>query len=67
MERLHIVYFLRRKGKIDQPHLIKVHHLNNNGVHLRDFKRWPSELRGKEMSESYAWSYQRKYKIDYIW
>ncbi|PKU76707.1 hypothetical protein MA16_Dca001312 [Dendrobium catenatum] len=35
MRRLHIVYFLRRKGKIEHPHLITVHHLNNNSVHLR--------------------------------
>ncbi|KAI0524955.1 hypothetical protein KFK09_004345 [Dendrobium nobile] len=67
MRRLHIIYFLSRKGKIEQPHLITVHHLNNNGVHLRDFKRWLSELRGKEMSESFAWSYKRKYRTGYIW
>ncbi|KAL0925904.1 hypothetical protein M5K25_004279 [Dendrobium thyrsiflorum] len=67
MRRLHIVYFLSRKGKIEQPHLITVHHLNNNGVHLRDFKRWLSELRGKEMAESFTWSYKRKYKNGYIW
>ncbi|KAI0524956.1 hypothetical protein KFK09_004346 [Dendrobium nobile] len=67
MRRLHIVYFLSRKGKIEQPHLITVHHLNNNGVYLRDFKRWLSELRGKEMPESFTWSYKRKYKTDYIW
>ncbi|KAH0467760.1 hypothetical protein IEQ34_002793 [Dendrobium chrysotoxum] len=67
MRRLHIVYFLSRKGKIEQPHLITVHHLNNNGVLLRDFKRWLSELRGKEMPESFAWSYKRKYKTGYIW
>ncbi|PKU76706.1 hypothetical protein MA16_Dca001311 [Dendrobium catenatum] len=65
--RLHIVYFLSRKGKIEQPHLIKVHHLNNNGVQLKDFKRWLSKLRGKEMPESFAWSYKSKYKIGYIW
>ncbi|PKU76709.1 hypothetical protein MA16_Dca001314 [Dendrobium catenatum] len=35
MRRLHIVYFLSRKGKIEHPHLITVHHLNNNSVHLR--------------------------------
>ncbi|XP_028552856.1 protein UPSTREAM OF FLC-like [Dendrobium catenatum] len=32
-----------------------------------DFKRWLSELRGKEMPESFAWSYKRKYKTGYIW
>ncbi|PKU74303.1 hypothetical protein MA16_Dca003506 [Dendrobium catenatum] len=146
MRRLHIVYFLSRKGRIKQPHLIIVHHLNNNGVHLRDsakleqqekqrelfepretgslptnaligrgeamefvmqwlrkpsnehrtswhrnisllsivghggtgkttllqhvyadFKIWLSELRGKEMPESFTWSYKRKYKTGYIW
>ncbi|PKU74299.1 hypothetical protein MA16_Dca003502 [Dendrobium catenatum] len=35
MRSLHIVYFLRRKGKIEQPYLITVHHINNNDIHLR--------------------------------
>ncbi|KAH0467512.1 hypothetical protein IEQ34_004750 [Dendrobium chrysotoxum] len=36
--RVHVVYFLSRNGKTEQPHLIRVHHLNNNGVHLRGVK-----------------------------
>ncbi|KAL0924721.1 hypothetical protein M5K25_005574 [Dendrobium thyrsiflorum] len=65
--RIHVVYFLSRNGKTEQPHLIRVHHLNNNGVHLRDVKRWLSELRGREMPESFSWSYKRSYKAGHIW
>nr|GMD71681.1 protein UPSTREAM OF FLC [Ipomoea batatas]GME19469.1 protein UPSTREAM OF FLC [Ipomoea batatas] len=31
------------------------------------FERWMGELRGKELPESYAWSYKRKYKTGYVW
>ncbi|KAA8520311.1 hypothetical protein F0562_014567 [Nyssa sinensis] len=37
LRRLHIIYFLSRKGLIEHPHLIRVHHLSRNGVRLRDF------------------------------
>ncbi|PKA49349.1 hypothetical protein AXF42_Ash014251 [Apostasia shenzhenica] len=65
--RIHIVYFLCRNGKIEQPHLIRLHHLHRNGVRLRDVKRWLSELRGKEMADSFSWSYKRRYKAGYVW
>ncbi|CBI18662.3 unnamed protein product, partial [Vitis vinifera] len=67
VRRLHIIYFLSRMGRVEQPHLIRVHHLNRNGVYLRDVKRWLSDLRGKEMAEAFAWSYKRKYKTGYVW
>ncbi|KAL3622388.1 hypothetical protein CASFOL_033799 [Castilleja foliolosa] len=67
VRRLHIVYFLSRKGKIEHPHLVRVHHHSRNGVHLRDVKRWLGELRGKDLPESYSWSYKRKYKTGYVW
>ncbi|KAI3444917.1 hypothetical protein Pfo_001582 [Paulownia fortunei] len=67
VRRLHIVYFLSRKGRIEHPHLIRVHHLSRNGVRLRDVKRWLGELRGKEMPESFSWSYKRRYKTGYVW
>ncbi|KAL1562002.1 protein SOSEKI 1-like isoform X2 [Salvia divinorum] len=65
--RLHIIYFLSRKGRIEHPHLIRVHHLSRNGVRLRDVKRWLSELRGNEIPESFSWSYKRRYKAGYVW
>ncbi|XP_047957165.1 protein SOSEKI 1 [Salvia hispanica] len=67
VRRLHIVYFLSRKGRIEHPHLIRVHHLSRNGVRLRDVKRWLAELRGKEIPESFSWSYKRRYKTGYVW
>ncbi|XAR63375.1 hypothetical protein NMG60_11023287 [Bertholletia excelsa] len=67
VRRIHIIYFLSHKGRIEQPHLIRVHHLSRNGVRLRDVKRWLSELRGKAMPESFAWSYKRRYKTGYVW
>nr|GMD62221.1 protein UPSTREAM OF FLC [Ipomoea batatas] len=67
VRKLHIVYFLSRNGRIEHPHLIRVHHLSRHGVRLRDVKRWMGELRGKELPESYAWSYKRKYKTGYVW
>ncbi|KAI3448958.1 hypothetical protein Pfo_005623 [Paulownia fortunei] len=67
VRRLHIVYFLSRKGRAEHPHLIRVHHLSKNGVRLRDIKRWLGELRGKDMPESFAWSYKRRYKTGYVW
>lgn len=54
-------------GRIEHPHLIRVHHLNRNGVHLRDVKRWLADLRGKDMPDVFAWSYKRRYKNGYIW
>ncbi|XP_020582645.1 protein UPSTREAM OF FLC-like [Phalaenopsis equestris] len=65
--RANIIYFLNREGRIEHPHLIRVRHLCHSGVHLRDVKRWLSELRGKEMPDSFAWSYQRRYKTGMVW
>ncbi|RZC77709.1 hypothetical protein C5167_001915 [Papaver somniferum] len=67
IRRVHIIYFLSRMGRVEHPHLIRVHHLSKNGVHLRDVKRWLSELRGKDMPDSFAWSYKRRYKTGYVW
>ncbi|KAK1413374.1 hypothetical protein QVD17_35146 [Tagetes erecta] len=67
MRKVHIVYFLCRNGRVEDPHLIRIHHHSRNGVYLRDVKRWLSELRGKDMSESFAWSYKRMYKEGYVW
>ncbi|KAL7258378.1 hypothetical protein ACSBR1_004496 [Camellia fascicularis] len=67
VRRLHIIYFLSRKGQTDHPHLIRVHHLSRNGVRLHDVKRWLRELRGKDMPESFYWSYKRRYKRGYVW
>ncbi|GAA0163094.1 hypothetical protein LIER_19048 [Lithospermum erythrorhizon] len=64
---IHIIYFLCRKGHIEDPHLIRVHQLSKNGIRLRDIKRWLAELRGKDMPESFAWSYKRKYMKGYVW
>ncbi|THG14471.1 protein UPSTREAM OF FLC-like [Camellia sinensis] len=67
VRRLHVIYFLSRKGQIEHPHLIRVHHLSRNGVRLHDVKRWLRELRGKDMPESFYWSYKRRYKTGYVW
>ncbi|KAK1267446.1 hypothetical protein QJS04_geneDACA014629 [Acorus gramineus] len=63
VRRINVVYFLSRMGKIDHPHLIRVHHLHRKGVRLRDVKRWMSDLRGKAMPDSFAW----EYKSGYVW
>lgn len=65
--RANVIYFLNRNGRIEHPHLIRVHHCCQSGVRLRDVKRWMSELRGKEMPDSFAWSYQRRYKNGILW
>ncbi|KAJ0095541.1 hypothetical protein Patl1_17313 [Pistacia atlantica] len=67
VRRLHIVYFLSRMGRIEHPHLIRVHHLTRNGVYLRDVKRWLADVRGKDMPDAFAWSYKRRYKSGYVW
>ncbi|XP_045805740.1 protein SOSEKI 1 [Trifolium pratense] len=68
VRRLHIIYFLSHLGgHAEHPHLIRVLHLTRNGVYLRDIKRWLGELRGKDLPESYAWSYKRRYKSGYVW
>ncbi|XP_050229955.1 protein SOSEKI 1 isoform X2 [Mercurialis annua] len=67
VRRVHIIYFLSIMGHMEQPHLIRVHHLNRTGVYLRDMKRWMAELRGKQMPASFAWSYKRRYKSGYVW
>ncbi|KAK8953097.1 hypothetical protein KSP40_PGU001975 [Platanthera guangdongensis] len=65
--RANVIYFLNRNGIIEQPHLIRVHHFCHSGVHLRDVKRWMSELRGNEMPESFSWSFQRRYNDGLLW
>ncbi|KAI3894647.1 hypothetical protein MKW92_031428 [Papaver armeniacum] len=35
IRRVHIIYFLSRMGRVEHPHLIRVHHSSKNGVHLR--------------------------------
>lgn len=36
VRRVHIIYFLSHNlGRIEHPHLIRVHHSNRNGVYLR--------------------------------
>lgn len=35
VRRLHIIYFLSRKGRIEHPHLIRVHHFSRNGIRLK--------------------------------
>ncbi|CAL0326322.1 unnamed protein product [Lupinus luteus] len=68
VRRLHIIYFLSHMGgRAEHPHLIRVLHLARNGVYLRDVKRWLGELRGKDLPESFAWSYKRRYKSGYVW
>ncbi|KAJ1285678.1 hypothetical protein BS78_03G295500 [Paspalum vaginatum] len=67
VRRINVVYFLSHGGRTDHPHLFRVNHLNRAGVRLRDVKRWLSELRGKDMPDSYSWSYKRKYKAGYVW
>ncbi|PIA59932.1 hypothetical protein AQUCO_00400655v1 [Aquilegia coerulea] len=67
VRRIHVIYFLSRMGRIEHPHLIRVHHLSRNGIHLRDMKRWLTELRGKNMPDSFSWSFKRRYKSGYIW
>ncbi|KAL6495644.1 hypothetical protein OROGR_030207 [Orobanche gracilis] len=67
VRKLQIVYFLSRKGRIEHPHLVRVHHLSRSGVRLRDVKRWLGELRGNDMPEAYSWSYKRRYKTGYVW
>ncbi|KAF5736383.1 protein UPSTREAM OF FLC-like isoform X1 [Tripterygium wilfordii] len=67
VRRIHIIYFLSHMGRIEHPHLVRVHHLHRNGVYLRDVKRWLADLRGKDMPEAFAWSYKRRYKNGYVW
>lgn len=68
VRRLHIIYFLSHMGgHAEHPHLIRVLHLARNGVYLRDIKRWLGEVRGRDLPESFAWSYKRRYKSGYVW
>ncbi|KAL0926792.1 hypothetical protein M5K25_003042 [Dendrobium thyrsiflorum] len=41
------------------PWLTRIRHV--------DVKRWLSELRGKDMPDSFTWSYQRRYKEGFVW
>eukprot|EP01018_Ginkgo_biloba_P021152 Gb_01816 [translate_table: standard] len=67
VRKVHVVYFLSRDGNVEHPHLIKVHPVVRNGVRLKDVKRWLSNLRGKDMPNSFSWSYKRRYKNGYVW
>jgi hypothetical protein len=35
VRRIHLIYFLSHMGRVEHPHLIRVHHFNRNGVYLR--------------------------------
>lgn len=90
MRRVNVVYFLSRNGRVEHPHLLRIHRRRRDHVYLRgtvpplclhlfdllvslrlfpnyflrlldlpDVKRWLSEFRGKDMADSFAWSYKR--------
>ncbi|CAL9160461.1 unnamed protein product [Musa hybrid cultivar] len=67
MRRVNVVYFLSRNGRVEHPHLLRIHRRRRDHVYLRDVKRWLSEFRGKDMADSFAWSYKRRYRGGYIW
>ncbi|KAL0723905.1 hypothetical protein Bca4012_038504 [Brassica carinata] len=68
VRRVKLVYFLSsRSGRVDQPHLLSVHHISRNGVFLRDVKRWLAGVRGNAMPDQYCWSCKRRYKNGYVW
>ncbi|KAL5720543.1 hypothetical protein ACHQM5_013208 [Ranunculus cassubicifolius] len=67
VRRLNIIYFLSRLGKMEHAHLFRVQHCNRSGIRLRDVKRWLAELRGKNMPDSFTWSYKRRYKSGFLW
>ncbi|XP_004292472.1 PREDICTED: uncharacterized protein LOC101294143 [Fragaria vesca subsp. vesca] len=69
IRRLNIIYFLSCMWRFDHPHLIRVDHLNRNGVFLRDVKRWLADFqeKGKSWPETFNWSCKRRYKKGYVW
>ncbi|XP_074556965.1 uncharacterized protein LOC141812914 [Curcuma longa] len=65
---VNVVYFLsRHSGRIEHPHLLRIHRLRRDRVYLRDVKRWLSEFRGKDLPETFTWSYKRRYRGAYVW
>lgn len=45
VRRLQIIYFLsHRMGRVDHPHLIRVHHLTRTGVYLRGSNQYLSYI-----------------------
>ncbi|XP_042374490.1 protein SOSEKI 1-like isoform X2 [Zingiber officinale] len=65
---VNVVYFLsRHSGRIEHPHLLRIHRLRRDRVYLRDVKRWLSEFRGKDLPETFTWSYKRRYRGGYVW
>lgn len=66
--KVHVVYYLSRHGQMDHPHLLEGYlTAAQEGLRLRDFKRWLAVLRGKGMPNCFAWSYKRNYKNGFIW
>ncbi|KAH7302627.1 hypothetical protein KP509_23G080300 [Ceratopteris richardii] len=66
--RVHVVYYLSRGGQMDHPHLLEGYLSSaQEGLLLRDFKRWLAILRGKSMPNSFSWSYKRAYKNGFVW
>lgn len=35
VRKVNVVYFISREGKVEHPHLIRVHQFRGHGVHLR--------------------------------
>ncbi|MCO5612498.1 hypothetical protein L7F22_066766 [Adiantum nelumboides] len=67
--KVHVVYYLNRGGgQLDHPHLLEGYlSAAQDGLRLKDFRRWLAVLRGKSMPNSFAWSYKRTYKNGFIW
>lgn len=53
VRRIHIIYFLSHMGRVEHPHLIRVHHFNRNGVYLRG-----------DYSKPLAFSVQARFGLD---
>ncbi|KAH7445346.1 hypothetical protein KP509_01G003700 [Ceratopteris richardii] len=66
--KVHVVYYLSRVDQMDQPHLLEAYISGSqDGIPLRDFKKWLAILRGKSIPSSFSWSYKRAYKNGFIW
>ncbi|XP_024523301.1 uncharacterized protein LOC112343672 [Selaginella moellendorffii] len=62
-----VIYYLCRKGSLEQPHLIDVGFTQENELLLSDVKRSLVAIRGRGMPDLFSWSYKTKYKNDFIW
>ncbi|KAA8534248.1 hypothetical protein F0562_031765 [Nyssa sinensis] len=62
-----VIYYISRKGHLEQPHFIEVPLSSTQGLYLGDVMNRMNFLRGRGMASMYSWSSKRSYRNGFVW